>query len=112
MKKFIKHITLTITLLLLCGAYLVAQDKYEYGMINYSSFGGFKNWVANVSLNDKFEGYKGTLTEGLFFENFTPVTKIISDLNSKGGWEVYDQSVTHPSPNTHLILYFLRRKVK
>jgi hypothetical protein len=116
MKNYFRRIILTGVVFLLHQACIVAQDKYEYGMISYVGTGSFKpnGWEANVSLNGKYEQYKGKLPEGLFLMNLTPLTKIATELNAKEGWEVYDQYLHLYATDSpyNVIIYYIRRKIK
>lgn len=110
MKKFIRQIALTVTLFLLCGAYVVAQDKYEYGSLFCSGSLG-KKYQILVSLNDKYEEIDGSVNEGTTAQNFTPMNKQLTEL-SKQGWEVYNTIILQPSGALPVHYYFVRRKVK
>ncbi len=110
MNKFIKHGVLTIALFFLCGAFAVAQDKYEYGSL-FSNGGKSKDYQIFVSLNDKFEEIDGSVIEGNSVQNYTPITKKVTDL-SKQGWEVYNIIVVQPSGALPSHYYFVRRKLK
>ena len=104
MKNILKKIILVSILFIGIANSVCAQDKYEYGVVGYKYKTGYK-YLLTTSLSSLYTEEIGNTGEGDFFNNFSPVNKVLATLSEKG-WEVYCVNEIPNGTN-----YFLKRKL-
>jgi len=106
MQNVIKSTFLFTIFLLVIDNKINAQDKYEFGVVMYTSKGNNNateyRIIESISENFKIVN-EGKLSEGTYFTNFTPVNKELEKLATEG-WEIYNSHYNSTS------VYFIRRK--
>lgn len=103
----VKIKTLLFGLLLVVSLGLKAQEKYEYGSVEFR-YAGAPGYSLSISLSSGFNEKKidkkeFTGTNGL--TDITPLIREVNELNKKG-WEVYNVTYT-----TFCVIYSIRKKI-